>query len=258
MLDALAGALGDYGGMDRTALIQACKNKDEEIKILKERVNKLTNPRMYQVMPERLASTASSLSGMFNDVFKNRSRHANSLYVLENDGLDEFIERYPDCFRLVTNATEQEFLEDWSVASALGAEKSVKIGVHLSGTGDVAPKTGFVGTRGESRQLEGFFVYECPFGLTLEYSAHLSQSGDASFVSSPQFIGTKGETRGLEGFTVRIVGENPEGYILTYMAHVAGFGDTAWVKEGCYCGTKGMWKSIEGLEIKIRPKHARD
>ena len=251
-------ALGAYEALDQKSLIQACKEKDEEIKMLKEENHRLRHPRLWRVLPEGFAQVGESFSNLYNNVFRNRTRHGNSLYVLENDGLDEFIENNPAGFQLVTNASEEEFVEDFSVASALRAEKSATIGVHLSGKGDISPSTGFVGTRGEWRQLEGFFISECPFGLTLRYSAHLAGKGDVEFVTSPAYLGTQDEWRGMEGFTVEIVGDNPKNYKLTYMAHVSRFGDTAWVKEGCYCGTRGLALSIEGIEIRIRPRHILD
>src|SRR5271169_3929601 len=75
--------------------------------------------------------------------------------------------------------------------------------VHLQGIGDT-PLTNdnFVGTQGQSRQLEGFQIeFSRPVkNLGMRYMAHLEDVGDVQWVDAGQFIGTRGESLRLEGF----------------------------------------------------------
>eukprot|EP01133_Synstelium_polycarpum_P000421 gene421-498_t len=89
-------------------------------------------------------------------------------------------------------------------------QNGLEIMVHLQGPGDMPwKKGGFVGTRGESRRLEGFEIklYKVmildPSDLSIEYMAHLQDHGDIPWQSGG-FIGTKGESRRLEGFAIRL------------------------------------------------------
>jgi uncharacterized protein YjdB len=80
---------------------------------------------------------------------------------------------------------------------------------HLQDIGDVpfvnAGK--FVGTRGQSRRLEGFAIRLTGAAATrfnVVYMAHLQDIGDTVFSKNGEFCGTRGQSRRVEGILVRI------------------------------------------------------
>src|SRR5205823_1205639 len=66
----------------------------------------------------------------------------------------------------------------------------------------------FVGTRGQSRRMEGIaFELSGPKATdyVVVYQAHLQGYGDTGEFTNGEFCGTRGESRRLEAFIVRIM-----------------------------------------------------
>jgi hypothetical protein len=129
--------------------------------------------------------------------------------------------------------------------------------VHLEKIGDVTGRDSeFVGTRGQSRRLEGFSLSLNPAiaGLSMQYMAHLQNIGDVPFVNEGQFVGTRGESRRLEGFAIRLSGPSATNFNVVYMAHLEGHGDTGLHRNGQFCGTRGESRTVEGILVRIEPR----
>ena len=129
--------------------------------------------------------------------------------------------------------------------------------VHEANVGDVVqPRMKFAGTRGQSRELEGFQLNFDPAipGLSMEYMAHLKDTGDTAFVAEGQFVGTRGQSRRMEGFAVRLTGAKAGQFNVSYMAHEAGVGDTGVFSNGAFCGTRGQSRQIEGMRVWVKRK----
>jgi Matrixin/Clostridial hydrophobic W len=125
---------------------------------------------------------------------------------------------------------------------------------HLQNTGDVnGIENEFIGTRGQSRRLEGFSITQStPIpNLSLEYMAHLQNIGDTPWTPQGTFVGTKGQSRRLEGFAIRLVGPQASNFRVIYMAHIQGLGDTGLFSNGQFCGTKGQSRRVEGMLVRI-------
>jgi uncharacterized protein YjdB len=80
---------------------------------------------------------------------------------------------------------------------------------HLQNIGDTpwTPQGTFVGTKGQSRRLEGFairLVGPQASNFRVIYMAHIQGLGDTGLFSNGQFCGTKGQSRRVEGMLVRI------------------------------------------------------
>jgi hypothetical protein len=80
---------------------------------------------------------------------------------------------------------------------------------HLQGSGDVpfVNEGQFVGTRGQSRRLEGFAIEltgPAAANFNVFYMAHLEGIGDTSVFRNGQFCGTRGQSRRVEGILVRV------------------------------------------------------
>lgn len=138
--------------------------------------------------------------------------------------------------------------------TATSVAGSLSVLVHLADFGDMRFQgDAFAGTKGQSRQLEGFQLNISPAipGVSLRYMAHLAGYGDVAWVNEGQFMGTRGQSRRLEGFAIELTGPNAGQYKISYMAHLAGIGDTAWVEGGTFCGTKGESRRVEGLAVRI-------
>jgi hypothetical protein len=80
---------------------------------------------------------------------------------------------------------------------------------HLEDDGDVGPKYlgEFIGTRGQSRRLEGFaieVVGEYADRFDVYYQAHLQGHGDTGWNKNGEFCGTRGRSRRLEAMAVFI------------------------------------------------------
>eukprot|EP01133_Synstelium_polycarpum_P015768 gene15768-18744_t len=131
--------------------------------------------------------------------------------------------------------------------------------VHLQDMGDVHGGSSgvFIGTRGQSKRLEGF---EITLGdsqhLYIQYMAHLQDKGDVEWQSGG-FIGTRGQSRRLEGFALRLHGRGDGGQKLVsrigirYMAHLEGLGDTRYYENGEFCGTRGQSRRVEGIAVQL-------
>jgi len=128
---------------------------------------------------------------------------------------------------------------------------------HLQNIGDVGGiDNQFVGTRGQSRRLEGFQIDINPAvpGLGLRYMAHLQNIGDVPFVTDGNFVGTRGESRRLEGFAIETTGANANNFDVVYMAHLQNIGDTALARNGQFCGTRGESRRCEGIVVRVEPR----
>ena len=121
--------------------------------------------------------------------------------------------------------------------------------VHEADIGDVTA-TGFAGTRGQSRRLEGFQILPTglPPGVTFSYSAHLEGKGDTSLVTDGSFVGTRGLSRRLEGLTIFLTGPEAANYNLFYFVSLIGTGDTDLVSSGQFVGTRGQSIAVEGIQ----------
>jgi uncharacterized protein YjdB len=81
---------------------------------------------------------------------------------------------------------------------------------HLEQIGDLpwVSEGQFVGTRGQSRRLEGFAIKltgKHASEFTVKYMAHLQGTGDTRWFSDGEFCGTRGESRRVEGICVKVV-----------------------------------------------------
>lgn len=129
--------------------------------------------------------------------------------------------------------------------------------VHLQDRGDVPfVNDEFIGTRGQSRRLEGFQIQFNPPrpDLSMRYMAHLQDIGDVPWVNEGQFIGTRGQSRRLEGFAIELTGPAKANYTVRYMAHIQDQGDTGFFQDGQFCGTRGQSRRVEGIWVSVGPR----
>ncbi len=129
--------------------------------------------------------------------------------------------------------------------------------VHLAYTADRSFRENeFAGTRGESRDLQGFQIAFSPPvpGLSMRYMAHLAYTGDTSWVNEGQFVGTRGQSRDLQGFAIELTGTNAGNYNVFYMAHLAWSGDTGYCQNGQFCGTRGQSRPVQGILVRVEPR----
>jgi len=159
----------------------------------------------------------------------------------------------------VVSATPSEWPADGleNIGTTASVAPGLQLLVHLADIGDVIVRGNeFGGTRGESRQLEGFQLRFTPpiAGLSLRYRAHLQDVGDVPFVNEGEYVGTRGQSRRLEGFAIELTGPSASKYDVLYMAHIQDIGDTAFFRNGEYCGTRGQSKRIEGMMVRVLPK----
>lgn len=167
----------------------------------------------------------------------------------------------PDSVMFPTYSGKKHSLSEYDIAgiqSLYGRPgPALRVTTHLQGIGDVKYRDNeFSGTRGQSRQLEGFqieIVTAVP-NLSCRYMAHLEGIGDVNFVPEGQFIGTRGQYRRLEGFAIELTGEEAPHYNVIYMAHLQGMGDTGLFTNGEFCGTRGQSRQVEGILVRIEPK----
>ncbi|MCC3529259.1 MAG: matrixin family metalloprotease [Microcoleus sp. PH2017_22_RUC_O_B] len=128
---------------------------------------------------------------------------------------------------------------------------------HIQDVGDRTFSEGAVaGTTGQSRRLEGFQInLDSPIpGLSMEYMAHVQDSGDTSWVREGQYVGTKGKSKRIEGFAIRLTGSQASKYDVFYQAHVEGIGNTPRVGNGQFSGTRGQSKRVEAISVWVQPK----
>ena len=132
---------------------------------------------------------------------------------------------------------------------------SGSVSAHLENIGDrVFSINQWIGTKGESRRLEGFRIYNLGGGISLEYMAHLEGYGDTRWTSG--YVGTRGESRRLEGFAIRMKGVNASKYSVWYEAHLQGgyTSNTFLQKDGAFCGSRGQSRRVEAIRIYITHK----
>lgn len=142
-----------------------------------------------------------------------------------------------------------------SIYGKPGAAMRVK--AHLEGYGDVAGRDSqFVGTRGESRRLEGIQLeIATPIaGVAIRYMVHLEGYGDTHWATEGEFLGTRRESRRLEGIAIRLEGSSAASYTVEYFAHLQGVGDTAIARDGEFCGTRGQSRRMEGVLVRIQAR----
>ena len=145
-----------------------------------------------------------------------------------------------------------------TMQAAKGADgPTVAVLVHLQDIGDRTGSSGeWVGTKGESRRLEGFSfqLRNAPADLGIEYMCHLEGVGDTKWMAGGEFCGTRGESRRVEGFAVRLTGAAKDRFQVRYAGHLQDVGDTAEVGDGEFCGTRGQSRRLEALIIRVAPR----
>ncbi len=87
----------------------------------------------------------------------------------------------------------------------------------------------------------------------LNYSAHVQNIGNTSWVKSGEIIGTTGKNLRMEGITVKLdqTEANALSGTIMYRTHVQDLGWTEWKNAGQFSGTIGQKKRIEAIEIKL-------
>lgn len=138
----------------------------------------------------------------------------------------------------------------------------IKATAHVAFMGDkTAEGKGMgIGTRGFGKSIEGFSVelVNPPEGVSLEYMAHQSGSGDTGWVASPGFIGSRGEGRQLEGVAFRLTGPNAHKFDVYYASHVGTLGNLPAVSNGSFSGTRAESRGLESFAIVILPAGYHD
>jgi uncharacterized protein YjdB len=152
-------------------------------------------------------------------------------------------------------------LSEFPTCAEQGARFAARFTViaHLQNQGDVVfPAGSAVGTRGESRRLEGFqFNMEnLPPLVRLEYRARVAGVGTTRWTSPGTFVGSRGESRRLEGVAFRLVGPLASLYSVRYRTHISNLGDTPWGADGDYVGTTDGVNGVEAFEMEIVPASA--
>ncbi|EFA80676.1 hypothetical protein PPL_06260 [Heterostelium album PN500] len=169
---------------------------------------------------------------------------------------DDFERRLIDLERYVQEKQIEDRIKQNNVNNSFNIDHiSLSILVHLEGFGDIHSSNsegGFIGTRGQSRRLEGFDIHllNVPNNnlLTIEYMAHLEGIGDICWQKGG-FIGTRGQSRRLEGFAIRLNGPLSEKLGIRYKGHLQDIGDTPFYSDGQFCGTRGQSRRCEGIDM---------
>jgi hydrophobic W protein len=126
--------------------------------------------------------------------------------------------------------------------------------VHLEGLGDIGCRdSGWCGTRGESRRLEGFSISppRTLGDVRLKYFCHLQDSGDTAWLPAGQFCGTRGQSRRLEGFSIALEGRDAGKYHVRYQAWLQDTGATPVVSDGAFVGTREQSRRVEAIRVWI-------
>jgi uncharacterized protein YjdB len=143
-----------------------------------------------------------------------------------------------------------------AVVAGPPSSPGIDVLVHLQDVGDTNGRAGeWVGTKGQSRRLEGFALTmkHAPAGLGLEYMCHVQDVGDTAWVSGGEFCGSRGQSRRVEGFAVRLTGPAAQQYRVRYACHLQDIGDTAEIGDGEFCGTRGQSRRLEAFTVRIEP-----
>lgn len=93
----------------------------------------------------------------------------------------------------------------------------------------------------------------------ISYSAHVSNIGWQSYVSTGEVAGTTGQGRNMEALQMMLpdasaVGESGINYYdggIEYRAHVSDIGWQNWVRNNEIAGTTGQGKKMEALQIRL-------
>ncbi len=113
----------------------------------------------------------------------------------------------------------------------------------------------FVGTRGQSRRMEGFQIafVEPPGTLNLQYRVQVENIGWMDWVDGGTYAGTKGQSLRCEAFEIALTGSgtDPLGYSAEYMAHEENAGDIGPFHDGQLCGSVGEGLRLEGMAVTI-------
>ena len=193
-----------------------------------------------------LPSGLSKRNDLYNlNVFKNKgiSYRLIEWFFLSND---EDRKTYDD--NLDNIARELiEAITGQSIQTAKPAPKpSVKrpnltATAHIQTAGWVGAKDGMIGSTGQSRRLEAFFI--AIDGKPVNGTVHIQGAGDTAGTG---IFGTVGMARRIEGVSLEV----PAG--VQYRVHIQDTGWTEWVNSGEYAGTKGKSKRIEAIEFKVK------
>ncbi len=125
-----------------------------------------------------------------------------------------------------------------------------------------------IGTKGQSRRLEGFGIKinepSLRDKLSITYTATLGPSTDSDKAKKSaecrnsktgkdgEFAGSKGSSCEVVAVTVSLSGDYAKYYTVNYKVHQASVGDSAEAKDGASCGTGA--KRIEELTVWLTKK----
>jgi len=112
----------------------------------------------------------------------------------------------------------------------------------------------YVGTKGQSRKMDGFSINHSIPGLTVEYMAHIENIGDTHWHSNGAQIGRSGGGR-VEGFAVRLSGPASCQYEVRYYGHIQDQGDSQIASNGAFVGTRGQSRRCEGLAVWLEKRY---
>jgi uncharacterized protein YjdB len=129
--------------------------------------------------------------------------------------------------------------------------------VHLQDIGDqYGIENQWVGTKGQSRRLEGFSVRRLTPtpDFSIRYYAHLQNLGDTAVLTEGQFVGTRWNSLRLEGFAIWLTGPFAYQYNIFYQCHLQNFGDSGIYQNGGFCGTRGQSRRVEAIKVWIVKK----
>jgi len=102
---------------------------------------------------------------------------------------------------------EDRRLEGFQIKDISGGLK-LEYMAHIQSLGDTAWTSGFVGTKDQSKHLEGFAIRikgPNPAGFSVRYRAHIQTQGDTGWYENGNFCGTKGQKRRIEAMYVSII-----------------------------------------------------
>lgn len=146
-----------------------------------------------------------------------------------------------------------------SMVFAEHLNRTFDIEVHVKEDGRmIFSENEWAGSRGKNKGLESFSIKRTgnwPSCLNIEYMAHVQDTGDTDWHTSPGRVGTEGQQRRIEAVAFKLIGSCAERYSLTYRCHLQDFGDTEWKQEGQLCGTRGKSRRLEAFQLRL--KHHR-
>lgn len=134
------------------------------------------------------------------------------------------------------------------------AQHNLKLIVHLQDIGDVLCEgTGWCGTIGENRRMEGFALTETglPGNTRVEYMGHLAETGDTPWLQQGTFCGTRGKGLRLEGLAFKLVGDDANSYAIRYQVHLKNLGTSQIFQNGEFAGRRGEARHVEAFRVWI-------